>query len=374
MAVTTNPFEIGRRTCEALRRLRIPPTPENYLIWYAHYSGEHPALSRIIRLLEQNGDPFDAERCRELYERFFMKSEPERLLSRTVARFERIMGELEQELSRSGEENAAAGRRIEALGVELEQSEDIAAAARAVTRSLLDETRRLGENLRTLAHHLHARSLEVNELRTQLEQARREAETDPLTGLANRKGLEGRLRALGREAMETGQSYAMLVLDIDHFKKFNDTYGHKVGDAVLRTVAMVLRHHLRQDDLAARYGGEEFVVLLPNTDLDQAREIAERIRRTIGSHVLRNRGTGEEYGKVTISAGVAVYRPGERVEELFERADTALYRAKQQGRNRVVTEAELSTQGNATTSIDFGSAETRVPAREDTLAVGSGAG
>ncbi len=351
MAVITDPFEIGRRTCETLRRLRVPPTPENYLIWYAHHSGENPALSRIIRLLEQNGDPFDAERCRELYERFFMKTETERLLSRTVTRFEKIMTELEHELSRSGEENEAAGARIEALGEELARGEDEATLVRAVTRSLVEETRRLGENLRTLSRHLHARSLEVHELRSQLEEARREAETDPLTGLANRKALEGRLRVLGREAMETGDTYSILVLDIDHFKKFNDRYGHKVGDAVLKTVAAVLRHHIREGDFAARYGGEEFVLLLPRTRLDEAREIAERIRHTIGSHVLRHRGSGKEFGKVTVSVGLAEYRPGEPFDQLFERADAALYRAKGLGRNRVVTERDLPAEGGEPAAV-----------------------
>lgn len=334
-------FDIAERVYATCRRLGIPPTPENYLLWYTHCSGDHPALSRMIRLLEENGDPLGPERCRELYERFFLRSDMERTVARCGARLEQLMREVEEQLEGAGRRNEEACDRIAALGGRIARDGDPGEICRLAGR-LLGEAKRVAAELRMLSGQMHAKAAEVATLRSSLEQARREAEQDPLTGLANRKAYERRLRELARESMETGRLLSLVVVDIDHFKSFNDMYGHKVGDAVLRVVAEVLRRHVRQDDLVARYGGEEFVLLLADAGLDAALAVAERIREEVGARHLRDRRTGRDLGRLTISAGVAEYRPGEPLEELFRRADAALYEAKRTGRNRVVAETEVS--------------------------------
>ena len=146
---------------------------------------------------------------------------------------------------------------------------------------------------------------------------------------------ERELRSAAAKAMEDGTTLCLFMADIDHFKTFNDTYGHMVGDQVLRLVGRVLIEAIRPGDLAARFGGEEFVVVLPECRLDEAARIAERIRERIGEkHVVR-RSSGDDLGTVTLSLGVTAYQPGEVVGQLIERADTRLYDAKQAGRNRV---------------------------------------
>ena len=168
-------------------------------------------------------------------------------------------------------------------------------------------------------------------VRTRLyEQAERLATTDGLTGLLNRRTFNSLLDRRWREAQRYRRQLSLLLLDIDHFKRVNDTHGHPAGDAVLRGVARLLQKCARETDAVARYGGEELAVVLPETDADGARAIAERIRRTIEA---AQHPTEQGVLRVTVSIGIAT--TARSPEELVESADKALYRAKQSGRNRV---------------------------------------
>src|SRR5260370_6611836 len=144
--------------------------------------------------------------------------------------------------------------------------------------------------------------------------------------------------------MEMGDPLSILMIDIDHFKKFNDSHGHQVGDQVLRLVGKVLQESVRDVDLAARYGGEELIAVLPGADLDRCAAVAERIRRRIAEARLTRRSTGREIGSVTVSIGVAQFRLAEAAEAMIERCDRALYQAKRAGRNRIVTENQIDSE------------------------------
>ena len=338
--MATDLHAIGREAFSSLERHGIEPTPENYLVWYTHHAAENPALSRIIRILEESGDSFDEERCRELYQRFFVHSDAQKFLHEATERISGLTEALERSLSATARETDQAEQRLGAICAALDRP---AERDRLIElgRMLRKESERLAAGARTLGEQVRYTSEEMRSLRVVLERVRREAETDALTGLANRKAFDHKLRKLAIQAMESGRPLSLFVTDIDHFKRFNDTYGHQMGDVVLKLVAQRLRHHLRPEDVAARYGGEEFVVLLPDTALAPAAAIAERIRRDISTHRLRERGDGRDLGRVTISAGVAEFRPGEPLKAFFERADQALYAAKRRGRNWVVREDEL---------------------------------
>jgi diguanylate cyclase len=169
---------------------------------------------------------------------------------------------------------------------------------------------------------------------------RQAAETDQLTGLPNRRVLERTLRTEAAQAMEVGGEVCVAMVDIDHFKAFNDTHGHLMGDQVLKLVAKVMRGELREADTVARWGGEEFALLLPATDLATAAQVCERVRTHLAGRRLTNRQTGQTVGRVTVSMGLAAYAYGEPLDTLLKRADTSLYAAKSAGRNRVTTEAE----------------------------------
>jgi diguanylate cyclase (GGDEF)-like protein len=208
-----------------------------------------------------------------------------------------------------------AGQVLGALVIEGDAPHDVRADDRRTLRNLADFA------ASTLSGLLE---LEISKVK---------ATTDELTGLANRRGFEEHLAQRLSEVDRFGGSVALIVADVDHFKRVNDTHGHEVGDAVLRSIAGTLRDRVRDVDLCARYGGEEFVMLLPHTDAGGAMETAERLRRAVETRPVRMSGLAVP---VTLSFGVASY-PGSASsrESVFAAADRALYRAKADGRNCV---------------------------------------
>jgi two-component system cell cycle response regulator len=176
-------------------------------------------------------------------------------------------------------------------------------------------------------------------LRHNLDHSLELAVTDPLTGLHNRRYMSSQLGSLVRRAMHGGDPVAALLIDVDHFKRVNDTFGHDIGDEVLREFAVRLATNVRAVDLACRYGGEEFVVIMPDTQLAAAARIAERLRLHISGSPFRVMGA-EEPLQVTISVGVACTQgENDTPEALLKRADAAVYEAKATGRNQVVSSA-----------------------------------
>ena len=185
-----------------------------------------------------------------------------------------------------------------------------------------------GAQMRQSSEKIHA--LERN-----LESAVRDATKDALTGVSNRKAFEQTIRSFAGEAMNTGEDLALLLVDIDHFKRVNDTWGHQAGDAVLRHVAQTLSRAVRGQDHVARYGGEEFSVLLPRADLHAAVCVAENIREAL----IRDPLFLESFPAMvrsTVSLGAACYEPGESLMDWIGRSDAALYDAKAAGRNCVM--------------------------------------
>lgn len=161
-----------------------------------------------------------------------------------------------------------------------------------------------------------------------------DATVDALTGLFNRRCWDTRFERLVSRAHHGNSPLGLAVIDVDHFKRFNDTFGHMAGDRVLRAVACTLQSHLRPTDLVARFGGEEFVVALPGSDQPGALTVAERLRASVERAELCGQN-GEPLPPVTVSVGLATLLQGETGQELFRRADAALYSAKRAGRNRV---------------------------------------
>jgi len=181
------------------------------------------------------------------------------------------------------------------------------------------------------------RKRHADHLRASLNESVEFAVTDALTGLFNRRYLDVHLKTLAEQAKDTGRPLSVLLTDIDHFKSVNDAYGHPAGDGVLREFAERLRRNTRGVDLACRMGGEEFIIVMPDTPLERARHVAERVCACIAAEPFR---TGGVQLNVTASIGLATLEdPQESMDALFRRADQALYAAKRNGRNRVVADA-----------------------------------
>ena len=164
---------------------------------------------------------------------------------------------------------------------------------------------------------------------------------DFLTGVPNRKAFDEKLAVCIDEAISNNEDLCLLVIDIDHFKKFNDKYGHIIGDEVLKIVARNVKEIVRGRDFLARFGGEEFVVILSQTPLSGAKTVAENIRNFFNQTKLKVVSTSKDLGKVTVSIGAAIYRYDEPIKEFIDRSDQALYFAKNTGRNRVATESDV---------------------------------
>jgi diguanylate cyclase len=215
---------------------------------------------------------------------------------------------------------------------------------RGIVESLVRTTRDVEIANQALQQRLSDSRKEIKTLEKNLAVVRTESLTDPLTTLANRKFFNNAIHRLIVEAETRGHPLSVVLTDIDHFKNFNDSYGHLTGDQVLRLVATAVKCEIKGQDIAARYGGEEFAILLPRTALTSAVTVAEHIRGSVMRKELVRRSTGECLGRVTISLGVATWRRGDTISSLMERADACLYAAKRAGRNCVIAETALDDE------------------------------
>ena len=188
--------------------------------------------------------------------------------------------------------------------------------------------------LEILAQRLRHGNSVIHRIHDLLREYEYDATIDPLTGLFNRRWLDNMLRRLMKRAQASGQDLALVMIDIDHFKQYNDGHGHLAGDRALHTVARTIIENLRPEDTVARYGGEEMLALLPNTDLEGARIIAERLREAVAALTIEA-ADRTRLPRITISAGVAELRPDYTPGRFIAAADKALYRAKHGGRDRV---------------------------------------
>ena len=319
----------------------VPPTPENYAVWYAYASGLLPELKRTIDILVSNQQEFSPATNAELYSRFCDTGRHFNLLQETGGRLQYAVDQAVRYLKTASGEAAAFGKTLGQYSSEfgaIPGDEEL----RAVLSGLILETERMSERNRSLEERLTQSSGEIAELRQNLEVVRRESLTDALTGIPNRKFFDARLREAASDAMESGEPMSLLILDIDHFKQFNDSYGHQLGDQVLRLVARTLTDSVKGRDTPARYGGEEFAIILPQTRLKDAIGLADQIRHTIMRRRIVRKNTGDDFGTITLSIGVSSYRPGEQLLQTVRRADDALYQAKRSGRNRVAAEDALA--------------------------------
>lgn len=331
--------EQARRFAEAamaaMARHQIAPSPNHYLIWYSDCSGCFPELSKRLRSIEEQGRPFTETLLDELHERFFGTGRQVRLLDETCQRIEITMTHLLAQVGGVSRDASNYGDRLESFSDKLDPAKP-PPELQVLVNEILGETREMQARARRLETELAESSQQIEGLRFDLAKAQREANTDSLTGIANRKYFDHELGAAAEQARANVEPLCLLLADIDHFKAFNDTHGHQVGDQVLRLVAQVLTASVKGRDLAARYGGEEFAVILPQTDLEGARKLAEQIRKTVAGNRIRLKSSGQHLGNITLSIGCAQYDPHETLGEVIRRADDALYQAKHQGRNRVI--------------------------------------
>jgi diguanylate cyclase len=360
---TLTPHPNGTKALALMRELGIRASPLNFTLWYEYVCARDPALVTAIDELRAQGRAFDEETSRDLHARFL--ASPTSEAPGAIQKLRRSIEDLGEYVRQSHEESATREANIAWIGDEMESGNEadlskliarlrdelseIAESRTAVSERIRDASDQIktlvgvvGSEVQTFIGRNTAYAAEFAEslnaikvMERRLTRSQIESKTDALTGIANRKHFDEALRAAINHAATTKEPLCLVLVDIDFFKKFNDTHGHLIGDQVLRLVARELSEHTKERDTVARYGGEEFVFILPNATGDQAASVVERLRTSIQLRSLVIRATREKLGQITLSFGLTEYQPGDTPINLISRADKALFQAKRNGRNRL---------------------------------------
>lgn len=322
-----------------IRSLCQTAVPRNYEIWYVYATGYNPELNKIINeTLSRHGKLSETD-LQQIYDSYLSQirvtERIDKVGGRVINEIDDVMVLITDALGMT----TNFGDSLEGASERLTKAKDLD-QIKAIVEMLGTATRGMHETNKALESRLTSSREEISHLQQSLAAIRTETLTDPLTSLGNRKYFDQTIEAAIAQAHERDEPLSILMIDIDHFKYFNDNYGHLTGDQVLRLVGLSLKQSIKGQDVTARYGGEEFAVILPNTALRPAIAVADNIRRAVMSKQLKKKSTGEILGHVTISVGVSTLRPGDGVHTLIDRADSCLYAAKRNGRNRVICEAD----------------------------------
>lgn len=310
-------------------------TSQNMATISGALSGSHPELAEAFVAREISGDPID-QRWLDTLARFDADGHSR------IAEIETLMDKLEYALMRFSQTARSAETETSdhrgALSVHIEALTENSAAAGTDPLNLtevLDLSRAMLARFEEIESTMSRSQRETEQLRESLAKARLEADVDHLTRLPNRRAFERRLVSATLEARAQGEPLSLAFCDVDHFKAINDRHGHDAGDRVLCALAATLNEHAGDNCFVARHGGEEFVLLLYGLDKEAAWSRVDAIRRAQAIRRLVNRDTGQGFGQITFSAGVAEITEYSDMRSALARADAALYRAKNEGRNRI---------------------------------------
>ena len=335
-----SPKYLGETAVRELNEMSIPPFPPYYEVWFSHLEKKNDLLSSEIDNEIDAGKSINELFLKDIHGRYFSSNQPSNdiehfatqllnetnSLKRLAEGFDSSSREFRKDLDDASNHAQTAG--TSSTDVETLLASLLATAKKAITRNA-----ELEANLATASD-------KIASLQVAIETIAIDANTDFLTKLRNRRYFDSAIGQLAKASVYETSPLCLIVADIDHFKKFNDTWGHQVGDQVLKLVASVLRDNVKGQDLIARYGGEEFAIALPNTTLEDALTLADNIRIAVSKRKLINKSTNIDLGRITMSFGVSEYQADTSTEQFFYDADAALYMAKQAGRDRVMSAAQ----------------------------------
>jgi diguanylate cyclase len=330
-------FQAGLWSKQALERLLrdgLPPTPRNYSVYYEYVAGRNFALNNACDQIVAHGK-MTQQHCEEIYYTYILSDSEKEFLKGADDTIEKEIEKVLELLSASAKETGQFEESLDTFSGKLKSANSVETLREAV-KKITFETQAVVAQNEKLQEELAETSAQLSVVRNDFDRVHQEAQIDALTAVGNRKFFDREIVRILSEAREQNSTVSLLMVDIDHFKKFNDIHGHLIGDQVLRLVARTLVENLKGRDVIARYGGEEFVILLPDTRLQDAERVANHLRSGLATKQVTKRGTNETLGTVTISIGAAEYVHGEDSDMLISRADEAMYEAKRTGRNKVV--------------------------------------
>ncbi|WP_447590031.1 GGDEF domain-containing protein [Aquipseudomonas campi] len=308
----------------------IPPNPMHYALWYAYSKGADPDLNRRLDKITQDFDSFPPDAAAKLFREHIIRGELDEARAgqqQVITLVDDIESDVEHSVS--GNLNYQSSLNLGLAALQEPVIEDLP----SVLSDLQQSTQEMQAQQEKFLYRLRAAQSEIQHLRSQLERAHVAATVDSLTNVFNRHAFT---RLLEQALSTDTQGLALIILDIDHFKQFNDQYGHPLGDRVLQHVGQLLRDRLPPRGIAARYGGEEFCVILRDCpDLNSAHAFAEQLRLKVQALRVKVRTTDKLLDSITASFGLALAHPEDTFESLLTRADDALYQAKRNGRNQI---------------------------------------
>ena len=332
-------FALGDRSMGYLKEFQTPAIPRNYEVFYLHSSGANKDLSDAIRKAIAAHSCLTEEDAKRIYEEYVQPSKVNEKVLEVGGQVSEEIKELLTAVATASERTGLFGDSLDGITEELPNVQT-ADQLSSIVKKLVVSTNEMSHYSHDLEMRLVDSKKQIEDLHQTLETIRAESLTDQLTGLSNRKSFDQVLELEMKEALDSGEPLCLMLLDIDHFKTFNDTFGHQTGDQVLRLFAHTMKTNVKGRDLAARYGGEEFAIILPKTPLRAAVTVAEQIRKAVRAKELIKKSTGESLGRITMSVGVAAFKSDDTAEAIIHRADKCLYAAKDGGRDQVKCETD----------------------------------
>ncbi len=318
-----------------MTKYKVPPHPTNYAVWYEYATKKNKALTDEIDQKINRMENFTEEVNHKLYQHHLITLTPKQT-NKIRDKLQSIFNELLNTLSNKDGEYLSYTTILEEAAENLVENLNPTVLRKTIIQ-ILDETQHIKNSNNELKRQLELASKELIVLRTEFERVKNEATKDPLTNLFNRKAFDDALSLAIKAAQQTQSNLSLLMIDIDHFKKINDSFGHLIGDEVLKVVAAIIKKNTKTNDITARYGGEEFAVILPSTDINQAILFAETVRQRLNAQEIKRKSTMDNIGKISVSIGVTKFNANtDSIDSFIRRADNALYEAKQAGRNKVI--------------------------------------
>ncbi|UQB42916.1 GGDEF domain-containing protein [Thiomicrospira microaerophila] len=326
---------IAEQVFKEIRELKVAATPVHFTLLYEKASQLDHELAENLSLLIESKQ-YNDQTVRPVYRELIKRILNQHLPTSEVAS---LLSDALTNINVWAQTTSNQQKKLEHNLTALKSAKDQQEITQCVEQEIIPCIQSLNESTAQLQNKLNNSAAVIRKLKQELDDATQLAKTDSLTGIANRRGFNELMQKQIASAKDKGQTFSMLLIDLDHFKQVNDDYGHLVGDSALRYIAKLLRSETKGHDQISRFGGEEFVILLTDINYDNAMRYAEKLRSTIEKKSLKIRDHDKPL-KMTVSMGIAMYQMGESADDLFKRADQALYLAKTK-RNCVRGEHQL---------------------------------
>ena len=329
-------YDIAGQAFQMIDKYDTPPYPSTYALWYAYVSRSNKELVSTVDQMLEKGGVLSAYEIDEVCKSHLTDSDVQAAQQNIGQKFETQLTSVLDMIQKSVHDSENIAESLGEIGEDIPKTTSTDNIDTIISR-LMVENRRMAEQSMELNNGLRESQRQIEQLNQELEEVRSQSMRDPLTGVANRRAFDTRLAAEIAAASQDG-SLCLALADIDHFKKVNDTHGHRVGDEVLKVFATIVSDNIKGQDMVARYGGEEFAIILPHTDVRSAFSLVDKIRQQFAKTNLVFKQSRQGLGKITASFGIASYRPDIDAKTFIEQADRKLYLAKDLGRNQVQAE------------------------------------